>query len=123
MSEILPSQFGSTRATQLGSERFRKLFRRFCATPSGTIPQLIPEMISGATEPLFIETPLVSSPILSKFAGWYSPCQLCRVTHCSKILLKLENLQPSGSFKSRYTSSVDSHTHVKRAWKYLSKSN
>jgi L-serine/L-threonine ammonia-lyase len=60
-------------------------------------------MTNDMNEPLYIETPLVSSPILSKLAGWYSP-RSTRTSYVdgSKILLKLENLQPSGSFKSRY---------------------
>ncbi|KAF3348092.1 hypothetical protein VdG2_03818 [Verticillium dahliae VDG2] len=44
--------------------------------------------ISAEAKLPWIETPLISSPELSRAAG------------CN-ILLKLENLQPSGSFKSR----------------------
>ncbi|EGY20341.1 L-serine dehydratase [Verticillium dahliae VdLs.17] len=46
--------------------------------------------ISAEAKLPWIETPLISSPELSRAAG-------CN----SNILLKLENLQPSGSFKSR----------------------
>jgi len=31
-------------------------------------------MTNFTNEPLYIETPLVSSPILSKIAGWYLAC-------------------------------------------------
>jgi L-serine/L-threonine ammonia-lyase len=57
----------------------------------------------------WIETPLVESSILSKLAGWsVRPHRVEgemllneRLIWVSRVLLKLENLQPSGSFKSR----------------------
>ncbi|KIX00138.1 uncharacterized protein Z518_10275 [Rhinocladiella mackenziei CBS 650.93] len=55
----------------------------------------------------WIETPLHESPTLSRAAGWYktlaTPSDSLRtLTHVySRIFLKLENLQPSASFKSR----------------------
>ena len=48
----------------------------------------------------WVETPLLFSPPLSRAAG------------CN-IFLKLENTQPSGSFKSRYPHSL-SHHHTPR---------
>lgn len=52
----------------------------------------------------WIETPLIESKVLSKIAGWYVRT-LCTsiplLTSLSQIFLKLENLQPSRSFKSR----------------------
>ncbi|WPH04787.1 Hypothetical protein R9X50_00768300 [Acrodontium crateriforme] len=49
---------------------------------------MVPQPLENAQRPLWRKTPLIESAELSKQAG-------CR------IFLKLENLQPSGSFKSR----------------------
>ncbi|KAK4092198.1 hypothetical protein Purlil1_3451 [Purpureocillium lilacinum] len=50
-------------------------------------------MSNGAGKIPWIETPLIKSASLSELVGWH---------HLpSNVLLKLENLQPSGSFKSR----------------------
>jgi hypothetical protein len=55
------------------------------------------------------ETPLLESPALSEAAGWYvfryhfaKGRGLTIEFYCSRVFCKLENLQPSGSFKSRY---------------------
>ena len=45
----------------------------------------------------WVETPLIFSPTISRAAG------------CN-IFLKLENTQPSGSFKSRYATPPPHHT-------------
>src|SRR5277367_2190369 len=74
-------------------------------------------MTNYASEPLYIETPLVSSPILSKIAGWYSPPTAVASdlwADLSNIMLKLENLQPSGSFKSRYHKLYATSTEIVR---------
>ncbi|OCF39089.1 L-serine ammonia-lyase [Kwoniella heveanensis CBS 569] len=58
------------------------------ASEQGLKEEAIPVTQNAPNTKPWIETPLVESPVLSKLAG-------CR------IFLKLENLQPSRSFKSR----------------------
>jgi L-serine/L-threonine ammonia-lyase len=51
------------------------------------------------------KTPLVESAALSKAAGWFvdrgSQSFQSVLNRRSRVFLKLDNLQPSGSFKSR----------------------
>ncbi|KAK5173190.1 catabolic L-serine/threonine dehydratase [Saxophila tyrrhenica] len=66
-------------------------------------------MATTAEKIPWIETPLIKSQRLSEIAEWFipqpitptSPSQVQAHKVSSNIFLKLENLQPSGSFKSR----------------------
>lgn len=54
----------------------------------------------------WVKTPLLESTALSRAAGWYGPREPAPATpktlkYLSRVLIKYENLQPSGSFKSR----------------------
>ncbi|KAJ5364322.1 L-serine dehydratase [Penicillium cataractarum] len=53
----------------------------------------------------WIETPLIESATLSKQAGWLGS-DILTLFPISRIFLKLELLQPSGSFKSRGTGNL-----------------
>ena len=65
-----------------------------------------PTAASAADRPVpWIKTPLLESDKLSRAAGWYHHLSALErsgklITH-SRIFLKLENLQPSASFKLR----------------------
>ena len=65
---------------------------------------------SQKQEKPWVETPLKESSSLSKAAKWYELSCHAKfkpsnnlLNRRSRVFLKLENLQPSGSFMSRYT--------------------